>query len=155
MIQYLAIRGLLVVSVVHPIICVLLAGPLVILARGSFFKRSSRLRSPIPPSITITKTANPTSVPETGGNVTYTVVINNTSEPGDPVTITSLNDNVFGNISGQGTCSVPQTIAVAGSYTCTFTKNISGNAGGSHVNTVTATGADDEEAQFQHPMMPL
>ncbi len=41
------------------------------------------------PTIEVTKTADPTAVPETGGNVTFTFVVKNTSSE-EPVTITSL-----------------------------------------------------------------
>ncbi|HRI57530.1 MAG TPA: PA14 domain-containing protein, partial [Anaerolineae bacterium] len=95
------------------------------------------------PSITVVKSANPTGVPS-GGSVQYTVRIDNTSNSQDPVTITSLSDNRFGNLNGQGTCSTPRTIQPGTSYSCTFTKSITGSAGGSHVNTVTASGTDNE-----------
>ena len=96
----------------------------------------------VAPTVTVDKSANPTSVPETGGNVTYTVVVTNTAS--EPITLTGLSDDKFGNLDGQGTCDVPQTIAAAGTYSCTFTKAVSGNAGGSHINTVTATATDDD-----------
>ena len=43
------------------------------------------------PTIEVTKTADPTAVPETGGDVTFTFVVKNTSTE-EPVTITSLDD---------------------------------------------------------------
>jgi hypothetical protein len=96
------------------------------------------------PSITVAKTANPTSVPEPGGSVQYTVRIDNTSNSQDPVTITSLTDDRFGNLNGQGSCAVPQTIQPGQSYSCTFSKTISGNAGVVHTNRVTASGVDND-----------
>jgi uncharacterized repeat protein (TIGR01451 family) len=74
------------------------------------------------PSLTVAKTANPSSVPEPGGNVQYTVRIDNTSNSQDPVTISSLTDDKFGNLHGQGNCSVPQTIQPGAFYSCTFNK---------------------------------
>ena len=74
----------------------------------------------------------------------FTVQIQNTSNSQDPVTITSLTDNVFGNLNGQGTCAVPQTIQPGATYSCNFTKPISGNAGTVHTNTVTASGTDND-----------
>src|SRR5207253_1318956 len=47
--------------------------------------------------ISVKKTANPTSLPEPGGSVTYTVAITNTSNVGG-VTINQICDNQFGNI---------------------------------------------------------
>ena len=91
----------------------------------------------VPSSITVTKPANPTSLPEPGGNATFSVVVENTSAA-DSVTITSLTDDVYGNLDGKGTCDVPQTIAAGGSYSCSFTGAVCGNAGSSHVDVVTA-----------------
>jgi uncharacterized repeat protein (TIGR01451 family) len=95
------------------------------------------------PSITVSKSANPSGIPS-GGNVAYTVRIDNTSNSQDPVTITSLIDNAFGGLNGQGTCSLPQTIQPSAQYSCTFTKAVTGAPGGSHNNTVSASGVDDE-----------
>ncbi|HRI57394.1 MAG TPA: hypothetical protein PK170_09900, partial [Anaerolineae bacterium] len=97
------------------------------------------------PSITVVKSANPTGVPS-GGSVQYTVRIDNTSNSQDPVTIHSLSDNVFGGLNGQGTCNIPQTIAPSAQYSCTFQKSVTGPPGGSHNNTVSASGVDDENS---------
>ena len=97
-----------------------------------------------PPVIEVTKTANPTQVFEPGGMVTFTVVVENQSGLTDPVTITSLVDDTHGDLNGQGTCSVPQTIQPGDSYTCTFTATVSGSAGYSETDIVTASGTDDE-----------
>ncbi|NOU50207.1 hypothetical protein HG263_06580 [Pseudoalteromonas sp. JBTF-M23] len=97
------------------------------------------------PSISLDKTANPTSMLEPGGLVTFSVVINNTSPASsDPVTITSLVDNIHGNLNGQGDCVIPQLINVGASYSCSFQVNVVGNAGDSETDTITALGADDE-----------
>lgn len=94
-------------------------------------------------SISVTKNADPTGAPEPGATVTFTVQIDNTSTT-DAVSITSLTDDVQGNLNGQGTCSVPQAIAVSGSYSCTFTATVSGSIGDTETNTVTASGTDDD-----------
>ena len=93
------------------------------------------------PDISVTKTANPTVVPETGGNVTFTyVVINNSSEPAE---ITILSDNKFGTLAGDADCKVGTVLA--GSASCDFseTRPISFVPGG-HVNVFSATAKDDE-----------
>ena len=72
------------------------------------------------------------------------VVTNTSSASSDPLTLTELVDNVYGDLNGKGTCSVPQTIAVGGTYTCQFTGTFTGNPGASETDTVTATGHDDE-----------
>lgn len=94
------------------------------------------------PKITVTKTASETSVPETGKNVTFTVQVSNDGV--DPFILLSLVDDRFGNLNGVGTCSVPQTIAVSGSYSCSFTKFLASGTLTPHVNVVTATGKDPE-----------
>ncbi len=97
--------------------------------------------SPTPtPVIVVTKTADPVSMDEPGGNVTFSVEIANNSVSSDPVTITVLDDDIHGDLNGQGTCSVPQTIASGDSYSCSFDANVSA----SETDTVTASGTDEE-----------
>jgi uncharacterized repeat protein (TIGR01451 family) len=106
----------------------------------------------VAPSIDVTKTADPTSVPEPGGPVQFTVDVKNTSVSTDPVTITSLVDDPDGagpaepiDLNGKGTCSVPQTIQPGETYTCKFTRSITGNAGDVKIDVVTASGHDDDQ----------
>ncbi len=94
------------------------------------------------PDIAVTKTANPTSVPESGGDIEFTFVVTNNST--EPFILNSLTDNKFGDLDGQGTCDVPQTIAAGANYTCKITQTLSGQAGTSHVNEVTAAGVDEQ-----------
>ena len=70
----------------------------------------------VPSAIEVLKTATPDNVDEPGGSVTYSFVVNNLSTV-DSVTIDSLTDSIYGDLNGQGDCSVPQTIAAGGSYT--------------------------------------
>ncbi|MCA1683596.1 MAG: hypothetical protein LC708_00470, partial [Actinobacteria bacterium] len=70
------------------------------------------------PSITVQKSVTPSSLPEPGGTFTFTATVNNTST--EVLTLTSFVDDIYGDLNGQGTCVVPQTLAVGGSYTCTF-----------------------------------
>ena len=99
----------------------------------------------VKPTITVDKTAKPGSRPEPGGTFTFTVVVTNTSI--EDVKITSLVDDQFGNLNGTGTCATGSTLAPGGTYTCTFTGTVSGNAGLSHTNVVTAKAVDDEGNQ--------
>jgi uncharacterized repeat protein (TIGR01451 family) len=96
-----------------------------------------------PSSIVVTKTADPTSLPEPGGNASFSVSVKNTSAV-DSVTITSLTDDVYGDLDGKGTCDVPQTIAAGATYSCSFTGAVSGNTGSTHTDVVTASGTDDD-----------
>ncbi len=100
--------------------------------------------NPVAPVITVDKTANPETVDEPGGLVTFTVVVGNESAASDPVTIASLTDDIHGDLNGQGDCSVPQTILPGDSYTCEFTVLVAGNAGDIETDVVTANGSDDE-----------
>ena len=102
------------------------------------------------PDISLTKTADPLSVPETGGEVTYTFVVTNNGA--EAVDFDGLTDDMFGDISGDlsedeaGTIPVtlPVSIAAGGSFTCYYRATIAGEAGTSHVNTATATANDGE-----------
>ncbi|MEO6987816.1 MAG: hypothetical protein ABI239_04135 [Aquihabitans sp.] len=98
-------------------------------------------------SITVTKTANPASVPEPGGPVTYTVGITNTSEA-DTVKIGSIVDAVDGNPAAavDGTCDdlIGTDLAPGGKTSCTFTMAVAGNAGANVADTVTVSATDDD-----------
>ena len=66
-----------------------------------------------------------------------------TNDALEPATITALDDDVF-DLSVHCADAVGTGLAPSGSYSCTFTENISGNVGDDHRNTVTAVGADNE-----------
>jgi uncharacterized repeat protein (TIGR01451 family) len=95
------------------------------------------------PNMSLVKTANPISVMEPGGNVEFTVIVTNTSTV-DALALTALSDDIYGDLNGQGTCSVPQMIVVGGNYSCQFTKLVSGPPLSSQTDTITATANDDE-----------
>lgn len=101
-------------------------------------------------AISVSKSPNPAVVEAPGGDVEFTVSVANIGPA--PVTINSLTDDVYGDLNGQGSCSVPQAIDVGGTYTCAFTGavNIEGNGNTCrHVNTVTATGVGENEEPVQ------
>ncbi len=89
------------------------------------------------------------SVDEPGGSIVFNVSVENTSVASDAVTLTSLVDDVYGDITQvQGdvtatTCALV-TIQPGDTYTCAFTANVSGNGGDVQVDIVTVSGADDE-----------
>jgi len=97
----------------------------------------------LPASISVTKSANPISLPEPGGTVTFTVRVDNNSVA-DAVTVNSLSDSIHGNLNGRGNCSVGQSIAAGGFYRCSFTATVSGNAGFVHTNVVAVNVIDDD-----------
>ena len=57
------------------------------------------------------------------------------------MTINSLTDSIYGDLNGQGDCSVPQTIAAGGSSTAVRSPStVSGNAGDTITKVVAASG---------------
>jgi len=96
----------------------------------------------VAPQIQITKSASLSSVPETGGDVTFTFLVENIGQ--EDVTLTSLVDTIFGDLNGQGTCILPQTILVGDSYSCALTVFVSSDSLADHYNVVTATAVDDD-----------
>ena len=81
-------------------------------------------------------------MPETGSDVTFTFLVENIGQ--EDVTLTSLVDDKFGDLDGQGTCDVPQTILIGGSYSCTVTKFLASDSLAAHINVVTVTAVDDD-----------
>ncbi|MCU7836460.1 MAG: hypothetical protein KZQ83_14575 [gamma proteobacterium symbiont of Taylorina sp.] len=86
--------------------------------------------------IEVTKTANQNII-YNNSNVTYSISINNTGRI--PVTLNVLEDNVFGDLNGNGNCVAGGIIAAGSSYLCSFTETITLGGVGIHNNTVTAT----------------
>jgi uncharacterized repeat protein (TIGR01451 family) len=92
--------------------------------------------------ISVSKTADPTTVVETGENVEFTIVV--TNDGAESVAITALTDSVF-DLATHCPAAIGTSLASGESYTCNFTEFISGSVSGpSHENTVTVTAADDE-----------
>ena len=98
----------------------------------------------VAPTVVVLKSANPTSVTEPGASVTFTVSVQNTSA--EAVTLTTLTDDKFGNLNGQGTCATGGSIAAGTTYTCSFSGNVTGAGGTTHTNTVTGTVTDDDNS---------
>jgi len=99
----------------------------------------------VPSRLSLNKFANPSQIPEPGGEVQFEIVITNDS-PSDAVTLESLVDDIYGDLTGlsASTCRMPQQLPIGGSYSCAFTAFIEGDAGDVHRNTVVTTGVDDD-----------
>jgi uncharacterized repeat protein (TIGR01451 family) len=96
----------------------------------------------VPSDISLSKNASPSSVPEPGSSVNFTLTVVNESSV-DSVEITSLVDSELGVPNGD--CLLPQSLASnGGTYSCTYSGLVTGNAGDSVTNTLTATGSDDD-----------
>ena len=96
-------------------------------------------------SLTVSKSADPTTIKEPGGPVTFSVTITNTSAD-VKVTVDNVVDDKFGDLDdsgGNGCFDVPINLAPGEKVNCTFQKTISGTGGTSHVNVVTVTGHDE------------
>ena len=88
--------------------------------------------------IHVTKTADVDEIAATGGDVTFTFVVKNTSNA--QLEITGLSDNVFGSLSGDADCQVGTTLDPGADCSFTLVKHLSGTAGDHHIDVVTATG---------------
>ncbi len=103
-------------------------------------------------TIEVTKTATTLTVPETGGNVTYSVAVKNLAQQAS-LTLDTLTDNLYGDVTTTGhdgitatTCTLA-TIVAQETYSCSFTVSVpAGDKGQTIVDTVTACGTDS----FQH-----
>src|SRR5678810_1192525 len=101
----------------------------------------------VAPSISVVKTATPNSIPETGDSVSYSVVVTNGAAIA--VTLDSIKDNVFGNLSGTGSCNSAgnpygSLAASGGTYSCSFKKLLAASeAGQTHINQVTSYVSSD------------
>ena len=95
-----------------------------------------------PPSISVEKIAVPSQLTEPGGDVTFRVVVSNNSDTSDPVNLFELNDDIHGSLNA--TCGLPVILAAEDEFTCDFVAPVTGNAGYTETDTVTATAEDDE-----------
>ena len=97
-----------------------------------------------PPTLEVEKRATPETLQEPGGPVDFFVSVGNTSSDTDPLLLTSLVDDVHGDLNGRGTCSVPQVIAPGTTYSCSFTATVTGIDGYIETDVVTASAQDDD-----------
>jgi uncharacterized repeat protein (TIGR02543 family) len=103
----------------------------------------------IPAGIAVDVSADPAIVHEPGEMVTFTVRVDNTGAA-DGVTLTGLTDDVHGDLNGQGSCAVPQSIAAGSFYECHFTALVSGVKGEVKTAVVTASGVDEDGNPVGH-----
>lgn len=96
------------------------------------------------PAVVVEKVANPTVVPETGGDVVFTFTVTNGSI--EAAAITVLTDSQFGDLEGDDDCKVGTILPTGASCEFSMTRTISGVFGGpDHTNIFTATVMDDEQ----------
>lgn len=104
-------------------------------------------------ALAVTKTASPLSLPEPGGEFTFSVTATNTASF-TALTIERICDDRYGTIAGSGCpagtlgtvnstdCTVPQALAPGGIFACSFKGNLLANDPTTDTDTVTASGHD-------------
>ena len=89
--------------------------------------------------LTVVKTITP-NVARVGDEVTFEFTITNTSDVAS-LRITGLEDDLIGNLEGQGSCQTGASLAVSASYGCAVSGTVTEGLDGVHRNTV-VVGAD-------------
>jgi hypothetical protein len=94
-------------------------------------------------TLSVTKTPSSPSIPEPGGEITYTVEIRNTASL-EAIEIRTIRDDKFGDkgtgqASADNTCPslIGTTLTAGASATCSFKDDVWGEANFKHTNTVT------------------
>ncbi|MDO3385454.1 hypothetical protein QWI17_06325 [Gilvimarinus sp. SDUM040013] len=89
------------------------------------------------------KVAMPSTLPEPGGLVRYSVLLYNASSTG--VEVTTLDDDLYGDLNGQGSCNVPIRLDATTTpfYICHFSAPVNDVPGAIITDTITAIGSDD------------
>ena len=104
-------------------------------------------------SVTVAKSASPTTVPETGGLVTYTVQITNDAQFVS-LTISTIIDDIYGNIGAgspagvsANTCptKIGTVLAPGASTSCSFQATVSGDTGTVVTDVVEVCGTDSAQ----------
>lgn len=95
-----------------------------------------------PPGIRVTLDATPLSRPEPGGTFSFDASVTNTSAV--PVTITGLQDDVYGDVTGKGTCTdaIGTVLDPGDAYTCAYPGDLTGNAGTTQTDVLTGGAVD-------------
>jgi hypothetical protein len=85
-----------------------------------------------------------TNTPVISGPVEYTITVKNNGL--ELLTLDSLMDDKFANLNGVGTCATGASVTIAGgvTYSCKFTKTLTGSPGTTHTNIVTAKASDND-----------
>lgn len=110
--------------------------------------------SDVQPTITLDTSATPATLDAPGGTFTFHLTVTNTSPK--LVTTKTLNDKVYGNLDGRGSCKVGIALAAtpgpSDSYTCSYTGDFSGAANATQTATVSASALDEagNEATATH-----
>ena len=92
----------------------------------------------------LTLTPTPGTVTAPGGQVSFAVDVTNSGNA--TLNLTGLIDSVYGNVADAAnaalvstTCNLPRTVVAGAGYACAYTAQVSGAAGDTRRNTLTAT----------------
>jgi hypothetical protein len=92
-------------------------------------------------AMSINVSPSPASLPAPGGTFNFTVTVN-----ANPLAflsnVNSLTDDRYGNLDGQGTCSVSGLNLRPLPYSCTYSGTFTGAAGATQMNTVSGLGTE-------------
>lgn len=93
----------------------------------------------------IEKFAAPGAIPIPGADVTFTFVARNLSATETSI-VEELVDDVYGNLDGQGSCALPQTLLPGEEYSCSVTEYVASPGVGLHENVVSMSWRDGSGA---------
>jgi len=95
-------------------------------------------------AVTVTVTPDRLSRPEPGGSFSYSIEVSDCDFGAAGCTLESLEDSVYGDLDGEGTCATGVDFGAPGdeTYTCEFSGSFFGDAGDNQTNTITAEGVD-------------
>ena len=120
-----------------------------LLASGSADQPGGLLGAEAPeagdPALSVSKSAAPEVVPESGADVTYTVTV--TNEGGESLTLGAITDQVGADEPlplEDLDPAPPAELAPGATYSASFTRHVSGDAPGSLTDVVTVSAFDDE-----------
>ncbi len=99
----------------------------------------------VAPAVSIVKDGEAT-INEGGDTATYSIEITNNSVSTDPVTVTSLTDDQFGDLLPEAETANggPITLNPGDSFSFSFDRDLTLDVGETHTNVVTVVAADDE-----------
>ena len=115
-------------------------------------------------SIQVTKDSSPASLPEPGGQFTFTVGVNNTAQF-TTLTLDRICDDTYGTVAkvasapdcttgtlgsiDSTTCALPQVLSPGASYSCTFKATVSSDSPTTVTDVVTVFGHDENNVALQ------
>jgi hypothetical protein len=105
------------------------------------------------PSLNANLSVDPSVVTEPGAWVTFSLEVENVSASVDPVTIQSIIDDSYGDVTeasnpliADTTCQLGLVVEAGETYSCSYRGEVSGGAGQTPTHEVSVSGQDDESS---------